>query len=185
MMRTKLLALGAVLLGSACFGMLAGCGGTTKHLSAEQVKLTQEVHNLEEEKKLFKKERGDTVAIIDTELSEKRKALQESREQEKIPVKRVSAEEANLAYARSTIAVGVLRCIHTEQQSDDTKIIVGGRSEKEDSEVSHAVRELIAAYRKSGNSKQIRTELAEEAESLQKYCWPWLAREIRTVLTYG
>lgn len=109
-------------------------------------------------------------------------------------VRSVSAEEVNLGLHRQTIALGVIKCIHAEQQSGDAGTVIGGRSEKEDSEVSRAVRELIAAFRKTPDAiwpsdenpkRSARTYLAEEAESLQKFCWPWLAREIRTVLTYG
>lgn len=108
--------------------------------------------------------------------------------------KHFNAEEANLALARQTIALGVIKCIHAEQQSGNAGTVIGGRSEKEDSKVSQSVRELIAAFRKKPGAiwpsnenpqRSARTYLAEEAESLQKFCWPWLAREIRTVLTYG
>jgi hypothetical protein len=107
---------------------------------------------------------------------------------------KVNAEEADLAYAKSTIALGIIKCIHAEQQNGDSGTIIGGRSEKESLEVGHAVRELITDFRKNpaaiwpskeNPKRTARTYLAEEGESLQKFCWPWLAREIRTVLTYG
>lgn len=112
----------------------------------------------------------------------------------KIATKHISSEEVNTSLDRQTIALGVIRCIHAEQQSGDSKTIVGGRSEKEDSEIGQAVRKLIAAFRNNpaaiwpsdeNPKRSARTYLAEEAESLQQFCWPWLAREIRTVLTYG
>lgn len=94
---------------------------------------------------------------------------------------RVSAEEVSIGLAKQTIALGSIRCIREEQRGGEESAI-GKLPETENLEVSHATRELIAAFRK--NPKLMRTKLAEEAESLQG-CWPWLTREIRTVLTYG
>jgi hypothetical protein len=99
----------------------------------------------------------------------------------KHPTKHISIEEVNVALAKQTIAIGVIRCIHDEQHNGDTGKALGEISEKEGSEVDHAARELIEDFRKN---QATRTDLAEEAESLQS-CWPWLTKEIRTVLTYG
>lgn len=109
-------------------------------------------------------------------------------------VSHISSEEVNFARNSEVVAVGILNCIHAEQQSGDSKTIVGGRSEGEDREVGQAIRNLIASFRKNpaaiwpseeNPTRSARTYLAEKAESLQQFCWPWLAREIRTVLTYG
>jgi hypothetical protein len=106
----------------------------------------------------------------------------------------ISNEEVSLSLDRSTIGLGVIKCIRAEQATGNSKEIVGGRSEKEDHEVSQAVRDLIAAFRRNpatvwasdeNPKRSARTYLAEEAETLQQFCWPWLAREIRTVLLYG
>ena len=98
-------------------------------------------------------------------------------------VKPMSTEEVNLVLARSKIGLGVITCIRDEQRSGDAGKALGEIPEKEGLEVGQAVRELIAAFRKNP-SATARTYLAEKAESLQS-CWPWLTREIRTVLTYG
>ncbi len=88
----------------------------------------------------------------------------------------VSAEEVNLALARQTLALASIKCIRAERQPGIRTTV------PEVSGIDHAIRELITAYRK--NPKIMHTGLAEEAENVQS-CWPWLAREIRTVLTYG
>ena len=180
---------GVLLLGAG------GCGGTTaKRLNANQVNLAEEIHNLEKEKKLVEKEGGGSITRIDELIAKKQEELKGSQEGSQEKPKHVTTEEVNLGLDRQTIALGVIKCIHAEQQSGDAGTVIGGRSEKEDSEVSRAVRELIAAFRKTPDAiwpsdenprRSVRTYLAEEAESLQKFCWPWLAREIRTVLTYG
>jgi hypothetical protein len=107
--------------------------------------------------------------------------------------KHISAEEVNLGLDRQAIALGVIKCIRDEQNNGDSGKALGEISKTEGREVDHAVGELITTFRKNPNiilpseknpNRSMRTYLAEEAESLQS-CWPWLTREIRTVLTYG
>jgi hypothetical protein len=107
--------------------------------------------------------------------------------------KHIITKEVNLALDGQAIALGVTKCIHDEQRSGDSGKALGEIPEVESHEVDHAVRDLITAFRnnpaaidpsESNPRRTMHTYLAEEAESLQS-CWPWLTREIRTVLTYG
>jgi hypothetical protein len=115
--KTSALALRVAMLGSfVCLSILllvaGGCGATTKHpdaqqaiittskpLSPEEITLTEEIHALEEQKKAAAKE-GNIVDLINKEISNKQKILQELQEQ--VPV-----IEPKNAYGISENATGV------------------------------------------------------------------------------
>jgi hypothetical protein len=96
--------------------------------------------------------------------------------------KHISTEEVNLALDRQTLVLGNITCIRDEQRHGNSGTALGEISKEQSLKIRHAVKDLVAAYRK--NPASMRTMMAEEAESLQS-CWPWLTTEIRTVLLYG
>jgi hypothetical protein len=95
-------------------------------------------------------------------------------------MKRVTAEEGNIASDRTTFAIASLKCLKSERLGIGDPEPVEG--------LAHDVYEVIRIYRNKPTAtyegKPIRTALAESAESLEG-CYREDARQIRNALIYG